>query len=125
MKRKPAPVLLIVLGLIVVIGLGLTNGTDIWQKIFTPPPPKPKVDDSTKQDVTKYVEADIEKHKRSNDVTGSSGAASGIPDKPTIFQAKFKRYDPAPNESATSSLWYDKEHEQQGRKKDLAEKKNY
>ncbi len=125
MKKKQAPILLVVLAIVVVVGLGLTNTTDIWQKLFTPPPkPVTAPDKSQKVDVAGMVNKDINDRKMAQGENGKN-QANGMPDKPSIFLAKFKRYNPVPNETSTSSQWYDKEHQQQEREKELEKKDSY
>ncbi|MBS1709441.1 MAG: hypothetical protein JSS65_12070 [Armatimonadetes bacterium] len=125
MKKKQSPVMLIVLGAVVLVGIALTNSTDIWAKIFTPPPKETKKDaPEQKVDTKAMVQAEINRHKKDEPENAEPGA-TGIPETPSILVAKFKRYDPVPNESSTNSQWYLNEHEQQKRKEELAKKRGY
>ena len=127
MQKKQSPVLLIVMGAVVLVGIGLTNSAPgFWARIFAPPPPKkdekaaemPKVD--TKDMVMKSVaKGDAQKSMDPEEAL----KPTGIPEEPSIFQAKFKRYDPAPNETSTTSHWYDPNSQEQIRKEQLEKKR--
>lgn len=50
------------------------------------------------------------KARASNPAHAPESAHPGEPDTPTILVPVQKKYHPVPNDSATTSRWYDKEH---------------
>ncbi|MBX3111891.1 MAG: hypothetical protein KF857_07765 [Fimbriimonadaceae bacterium] len=128
MRKKQSPVMLIVLGAVILVGIGLTNSTDIWAKIFTPPPPQKdeKASDAQKVDTKSMVMKDVGKSKDKSKIDPENPpVVSGIPEEPSIFQPKFKRFEPSPNESSTTSQWYDSQSQEQVRKAELDKKRGY
>ena len=117
--------MLIVVAVVLVVGIGLTNSTDIWAKLFQPPPPKPKDDPAAEQKVNTLDMVKSASKSNAPKNPEEAPVQTGIPDEPSIFQPKFKRYDPQPNETSTTAHWYDKDSSEQVRKAELEKKRGY
>ena len=114
MKQKPKPIILGSILVVIVIGVLLTNTTDIWSKLAAPKEEAPK------QPGTAQALSDKDKAQLAAAVSGgakgrpnqvdpddpNSGKPTTIPDEPSIVVQKPKYIKPNQNSTAISGQWY-------------------
>lgn len=129
MKQKQKPVVLVSILVVAVIGVGLTNNTDIWASVFAERKQAPKNEGKTGEKVTEAEKAQIaaqvkaKRPKGGPKEPGEEGEDVSIPEQPSILVPKVTYVKPLHNETATSQQWYREGSSTEVRAKALNEKR--
>lgn len=112
MKQKQKPVVLVSILVVAVIGIGLTNNTDIWASVFAERKAAPKDEGKTGEKVTAEEKAQLAAQVKSKRPAsgpkepGDEEAEVSVPEVPSILSPKITYQKPQHNETATSQQWY-------------------